>query len=249
MGWNAKRTDGYETSSTQATENANEIYAILANLGYSLKAISAILGNIWKESGYNPWQWQDNRILTTGNYRDYDNRYVGYGLVQWTPSKEYIDDVNAQSYSGYAPNFYNQAGNETDGSAQTYFIDYQLFHNGNWFWNTSRYNYYNPYFYDYTGKNTDDFTSMTAQQFKDGASGDGTHIWVLEDFVGAFSLEYLRPGYQYAARDYWPSVSTAEYWYQYFEGQPIPPPPDPPPPHPPIPKKGMPVWMMIDYRF
>ena len=249
MAWNAKARGAYETGSTESIENANEIYAILGNLGYSLKAVCAILGNIWKESGYNPWQWQDDNIASTQNYASYSRRYIGYGLVQWTPAKEYIDDPIAQLTLGYAPNFSDQAGNPSDGYAQTNFIDYQLFHGGNWFWNTSRYNYYNPYFYNYTGKDTDDFTTMTAQQFKDGANGDGTHIWVLEDFVGAFSLEYLRPAYQYAARDYWPSVSTAEYWYQYFEGQPIPPPPEPVPPQPPLPRTGMPVWMMIDYRY
>lgn len=257
--WYAKNTNGYNTDTVEAKANATEIYNILYNLGYTVNSICAILGNIYKESNYNPWQWEGNQIKSSSNYRNYSR--VGYGLVQWTPSYEYIDSTVAQSYSGYAPNFSDIAGSPDDGAAQTNFINYQLFNGGNYFWNQSRYNYYNypqddnwnppmhwpstnpPYFYYITGKDTNDFTGISANDFKTDSSIS------IADLCGAFNLKYLRPHWYYAARDYNKSVTTANWWYDYFSGSPTPPTPPPPVPPTPVPDTihHMPVWMMIKY--
>lgn len=257
--WHAKALNGYATNSTEAEDNCTEIYNILSAQGYGIYSICAILGNIYKESGYNPWQWEGNAIKSTTNYHNYSR--VGYGLVQWTPSYEYIDSSIAQSYAGYSPHFSDRTGSAYDGYSQTLFVDYQLFNGGNYFWNQSRYQYYNypqdpdwnppmswpstntPYFEYITGKSTDDFTGMTASDFK---SGTGS-VYDMADYCGAFNLKYLRPHWYYAARDFNLSVQTANHWYQYFSG--IPPvPPTPPGPIPPSAPHHMPVWMMIDYN-
>lgn len=60
--------------------NATYIYSSLVALGYTINAISAMLGNMQAESSINPGRWQNDN---TGNSS------LGYGLVQWTPSTKY----------------------------------------------------------------------------------------------------------------------------------------------------------------
>lgn len=62
--------------------NAKYIYKKLHNLGWSLNAISGMLGNMQRESTINPGIWQN---LNEGN------RDGGFGLVQWTPASKLID--------------------------------------------------------------------------------------------------------------------------------------------------------------
>ena len=241
--WYAKNTGGYNIGTTEATANGTEIYGILNSLGYAIISIAAILGNIDGESDYNPWQWQDNNIQSTTSYRS--NTGVGYGLVQWTPSTEYIDSSIARNYAYYNPHFSDRNGAATDGDAQTRFIDYQLFNGGNYFWNQSRRDYYHDWFLN-VGKDTDDFTSMTATEFKNGVLYNGVYNWTIEDFVGAFELKYLRPRMIEASARYWTTVNQAQWWYDYLSGITPPTPPDPPVP-PPTQREHMPVWMMIKY--
>lgn len=62
-------------------ENAEYIYNFLSSTGWSDNAIFALLGNADCESKLNPDCWQNNR----------GNENLGYGLVQWTPAKNYFD--------------------------------------------------------------------------------------------------------------------------------------------------------------
>ena len=70
---------------TEAQKQANSlyIYNYLTGKGWSLNAICGLLGNLEKESGINPAEWQtadkNGNGQTTGSTS-------GYGLVQWTPS-------------------------------------------------------------------------------------------------------------------------------------------------------------------
>lgn len=62
--------------------NARYIYSYLTSRGWSLNAISAMLGNMQTESSINPGIWQN---------LDEGNTSLGFGLVQWTPATKYLD--------------------------------------------------------------------------------------------------------------------------------------------------------------
>ena len=67
-------------SQGEMESNAKEIYTYLSDKGWTLNAISGLLGNMQRESTINPGLWQS---LKEGNYSG------GYGLVQWTPASKY----------------------------------------------------------------------------------------------------------------------------------------------------------------
>lgn len=120
MAWHVKVRGGYTITSTEAQENAQEIYAILYGLGWTVNAISGLLGNMDVESGYNPWRWQGDRIPSVTD-SPWTNR--GYGLTQFTPGGKYINNTQAQAIAGYGPNFSDVTGSQNDGYAQCHFID------------------------------------------------------------------------------------------------------------------------------
>jgi hypothetical protein len=62
--------------------NVDAIYKALSDKGWTINAISAILGNMQTESHFNPGVWQGN---------DVENPLTGFGLVQWTPATKYIN--------------------------------------------------------------------------------------------------------------------------------------------------------------
>lgn len=92
--------------------------ALVQSLGWTLNAVSAVLGNMEWESGYNPWRWGWDEPLPSTDYRKED---IGYGLVQFTPPQKYIDAEIAKSSPGYAPHFSDVMGSPDDGTAQCYF--------------------------------------------------------------------------------------------------------------------------------
>ncbi len=61
--------------------NASYIASYLMGYGWTLNAVSGILGNIERESTVNPGLWQS---LDEGNMSG------GFGLVQWTPASNLI---------------------------------------------------------------------------------------------------------------------------------------------------------------
>lgn len=80
---------------TQADQqvNAREIYGYFQAQGWTLYAVSGLLGNMQAESYINPGQWQLGHTIE-------DPRPVndtGFGLVQWTPWQKY---VNSSPYFG-----------------------------------------------------------------------------------------------------------------------------------------------------
>ena len=120
MTWCAKEYYGYTRTSTEAKNNATIVYKILSGTyGWTLNAVSALLGNIEWETGYNPWRWGYDEVLpSTGYHRE----GVGYGLVQFTPPQKYIDSPVAKSSPGYAPHFSDVLGSPNDGTAQIHFL-------------------------------------------------------------------------------------------------------------------------------
>lgn len=68
-------------SKSEMKNNATEVYNYFLSQGWTLNAISAMLGNMQTESTINPGIWESLEV-------DEDR---GYGLVQWTPSTKYTD--------------------------------------------------------------------------------------------------------------------------------------------------------------
>jgi hypothetical protein len=109
-----------------------------------------------------------------------------------------------------------------DGDAQIRFMDYQIYGTtGNWFWNQSRENYYRSQFLNDTGIDIATVLPITKTEFK---NGDPAHTGY--DYCIAFSLEYLRPSYLYAGRDYFKAINEYDFWWDFFGGGPVPPPPE-----------------------
>lgn len=77
-------------SQTEMENNATIIWNYLASKGWTLNAVSAILGNMQSESTINPNIWESLTV-------DYSR---GYGLVQWTPASKYIDWAGADWENG-----------------------------------------------------------------------------------------------------------------------------------------------------
>ena len=120
MPWNAKAIGPYSRDSVEALENANLISGTLNARGWTVNAVSGLLGNMGAESGYNPWRWQSDDIgVSTGS--PWTNK--GYGFVQFTPGGKYIDSEAAKVMSGYGPNFSDKPGLASDGYAQMLFVD------------------------------------------------------------------------------------------------------------------------------
>lgn len=115
--FHAKAIGEYARTSVEAYENAMLIFSILSARGWSLSAISGLLGNFEKESAYNPWRWESDVIGTPASQS-------GYGLAQFTPAGKYINSSYAQSYDGYAPNYQGAVSpSPNDAYAQVIFID------------------------------------------------------------------------------------------------------------------------------
>lgn len=125
MPWSVANTGAYANSSTEANNNARLIQSQLSSYGYSYNAICAVLGNIGYESGYNPWRWQSDSILvSTDTY--YINNQTGhaYGLFQFDPAGQYVNNASAQALPEFGVNFSDIVGNVNDGFAQIYYMNF-----------------------------------------------------------------------------------------------------------------------------
>lgn len=139
MAWHNKTYGAYGRNSTEAYDNAVMIYGVLASRGWTLEAVSGMLGNVEAESGYNPWRWEGDNVLNQGNPRISFSTTNGYGLCQWTPPGKYI--YSASGYSGYGPNYSDARGSDYDGNAQMLFLD----ENADYFKNPAHPEYWIPY--------------------------------------------------------------------------------------------------------
>ena len=134
----AKLKYGYSISSTEGTNNILAIYDYLAPLGYTKVCVAGMLGNMVQESGLNPWLWQGNSVDLSANDK-------GYGLFQFTPAYEYIN--NCSGVPGYGPSLSvtnpTPGATSDDGYAQLYVFDHDTL--GKWYrplwrdyWSTSQ---------------------------------------------------------------------------------------------------------------
>ena len=121
MAWHNKSTGAYGRESTEAYDNALMAFNALSSKGWSLTAFCAMWGNVEHESGYNPFRWQSDVVLSTDSPYIFQQSGHAYGLVQWDPASKYIN--GGVSYSGYAPNFSDRQGGPNDGTAQMLYLE------------------------------------------------------------------------------------------------------------------------------
>lgn len=98
-------------SIAEMTANATIIFNNLSSRGWSVNAISALLGNMQSESSINPGIWQS---LNQGNMSG------GFGLVQWTPATNFTNWADANGYAW------------SDGDSQLKWIDEETTNFGQW---------------------------------------------------------------------------------------------------------------------
>lgn len=122
--WHVQRTGGYSRSSQEAIDNCVMIYSFLASLGWTLNAVCGLLGNFEYESGFNPWRWEGDIVISSSDSYNIDiATNHGYGLPQFTPAGKYAHDPNAQTLPGFGVNYDDVTGSITDGEAQLQFIN------------------------------------------------------------------------------------------------------------------------------
>lgn len=234
MPWYAKPKWGYNLSQTDTEIQANirMINGFLNSTGYYLYAQAGILGNMYAESGINPWRWQNESV-------DLTDRYKGYGLFQYTPAYEYVN--NCSTVEGYAPNLSiptpSAGAMPHDGWAQMIVFDEDLLGKWSsrcwgWGWDPSEY----PELYLLRQGILDTWgngSSITQEQFKSigGQSFDTNLISATFVFLACFE--------QPAVPNLNERVQYARIIYPWLDGT--------IPPEPPTPggrKRGLKVWQM-----
>lgn len=225
MAWNAKPKGGYAYDSNEAKENYTEIYNALSS-SWSLSAVCGAIGNMWGESGFNPWRWQGDKV----NYN------MGYGLVQFTKASSYFNI--GSSYPNYSPNTsvatQTTGATPADGYAQCKVLENDAL--GKWINRSS----YCPFLN----------ISSTANLNNYKALGDSDLYLATVSFLFHYEGNKV---VLYGNTNAKQKMADDRYWYAYYAFQylqgttPSPtPPPTPPSPTPPplITKKNMPVYMM-----
>ena len=243
MSWNAKQPGGYATTDSGAKQNANEMATILTPKGWALKSVCAMLGNVYIESGYNPWRWQGDDAPTQSEFENWTSSealHHGYGLFQFTPANRYINNVNKNNYrnKGYSPKFLSVYAKPTDGQSQTLFMNDNL----SAYWAYLFYSDYKEAFESLTNPvDIDDFWDMQLSEFLSATWADDRHgenrSIRLDHLVGAFELHFEKPSFSDAASSYQTRIDQCLDWWVYFAQN---------PPKPAKPK-GMPLWMMIRF--
>ena len=79
--WGDEANSSHALNTSQMEINATYIYDYLTAQGWTVEAISGILGNMENESSINPGRWEGNNVGVG----------PGYGLVQWTPYTNYTN--------------------------------------------------------------------------------------------------------------------------------------------------------------
>lgn len=136
----------------------------------------------------------------------------GYGLFQWTPKADLIDACSQLGLSPY-----------TDGTIQCQCLDGELFILRNQWYSSSA--FIRPY---YRSGATSDMIGITPEQFKSNSMG-----WNPDKLAILFMSAYERPSYDPDTNHAERRKANANYWYEYYTG-------NPPTPTPPTPGKGLP---------
>lgn len=91
-----------ELTISEMQQNALEIWNWwhAAPRYYSLESCAALLGNMQAESTINPAQYERGH----GNFTDVETWSYGFGLIQWTPCRQYYSAMNNVGLSIIYPN-------------------------------------------------------------------------------------------------------------------------------------------------
>ena len=81
MAWQAKPHGYYGINSNEGHDNIDQIWNQMQADNYTTEAAAGAMGNVYAESGLNPWRWQSDTV----------NLHAGYGLFQYTPASGYIN--------------------------------------------------------------------------------------------------------------------------------------------------------------
>lgn len=225
MAWSAKPSGAYGIDSPEAQGNMTEFFSYFSTIGYTVEAVAGMLGNVYAESGLNPWRYQGDSLSG-----------AGYGLFQFTPKSGWLSaSAEISSLDGYAPNrsvtSVTAGADPRDGYAQIQAIGRDLL--GKWttacwrsYWDKTEY----AELYQASRGIVDTYGSG-GRLHQDEFAG----INNLYDATFAFLACYEGPAVPSIDRRY----GYAQTAYEYLSGQ--------EPPHPPEPvrRKGMPVWMMV----
>lgn len=141
----------------------------------------------------------------------------GYGLFQWTPKSDLIEACSQLGISPY-----------TDGSIQCRCLDGELFTLRNQWYTSSA--FIRPY---YRSGAISDMIGITPEQFKSNSMG-----WNPDKLAILFMAAYERPSYDPSTNHAEKRKANANYWYEYYTG-------NPPTPPPPTPGKGIPKELII----
>ena len=117
-----KKVEG-DASGKYVTDNGRKIWATLQSKGYSKAATAGIMGNMWRESGFDPSNLENSFESTLGSDEEYTARMqkgldsndksvresfindkAGYGICQWTYSSRKEDFWDYVKGSGYKIN-------------------------------------------------------------------------------------------------------------------------------------------------
>lgn len=120
----------YNSNKETMKPNAQYIYSYLSARGWTVNAVAGLLGNLQVESGMSPAIWESlvkgsntdgtlNMTAINAYYKS-NNRYPGFGLVQWTPYSKFTDwcATNSLDY--------------LDIDSQLKRIDYEVKNGGQW---------------------------------------------------------------------------------------------------------------------
>lgn len=88
--------EGFTVENQQ--QNARELWGYFQSQGWTLEAVSGMLGNMQVESYINPAQWQLNTYIEDPD----PNNRVGFGIVQWTPWQKYANWAGANWRTNYS---------------------------------------------------------------------------------------------------------------------------------------------------
>ena len=187
-----KQSGGYEITSTEGTTNGTIIWNMVSQMGWTVEAASAMLGNISAESGVNP-----GRHEVGGS---------GYGLVQWTPQSALTDALDIIYPEGYSL---------TDGVQQVNAIIAEYMQTNHAQGNPDSTNWgVERQWYNSSGGNYG--FSLPAWDWYEWAHLTGP----LEEMTKSFMISYERPAYA-EETNHWPQrVANAETWYTILSGLP-----------------------------
>ena len=204
------------TFTSYQKHNAEKVYYTFIAEGWTVNAISAMLGNMTKESNLNParvykvgrFPNQGNNLSDIGNNQAVNHPNEAYGLVQWKGRGD--TDPNNNQLVGYAIRH----------NAEWYDGDIQM-ERMLWEWQGRK--KWHPQKVDGVYWTYEDFAHSTLSTDK------LAKVWMV-CYEGTYSTLDVRK-------------NASKYWYDYFYGNPdVPTPPEPPQPDdPPLPDPDVPT--------